>query len=117
MYNTNNFIIRILDNDIHQGPIHDAYEKNTQGVTSYNLYEHLLCMNTYVSVNLSTKSFTEIIYKMLHRYFGEAKISSNGYAGIVSFKNVSVYIYSEYSKGQSMAQFKKELYKVINNIL
>ena len=117
MYNTNNFIIRILDKDMHKGLIHDAYRKNTKGVTSYNLYEHLLCMNTYVSVNLSVESFTEIVYKMLHRYFGQAKISTNRNSGVLDFKNdISVYIY-EYKKGQSMAQFRKELYKVINTIL
>ena len=116
---TTKFMVRILDSDLNKGIIHDSYSRNSEGITSYQLYEHLLCKFTYVSVNLSAKRFAEILYKILHRYFGDGVIESlDKEYYIIKFNGIETHVHvDEKTNNQTMTQFRKELYKVVNTIL
>ena len=119
MANANRFMVRILDSDQSEGIIHDAFKRIEKGYSSYPIFEHLLCSKTYVSVNLSTERFAEILQKMLHRYFGEGKIISiDEYYRIIKFNRIEVHVYvSPSNSSQTMTKFSRELYKVVNTIL
>lgn len=118
---TTNYMVRLLDASLTEGIIHDAYKRIGKGYSSYPLFEHLLCSKTYVTINLSIDRFVIIMTKILRRYFGEFEITSigTGYQ-IIKFDNgVEVHIcnFDRHAKSQSMTQFRRELYKVVNTIL
>ena len=118
-----NFRIRFIDNNNNDGLIHKAYELDSKNISSYALYEHLLCRDTCVSVNLSIDKLTEIIHKMLYRYFGKASevtYSKNIAKLLYDDNDITVYIItSEIEKipNQSFGNFNKAFYKMINTIL